>query len=415
MLNHADYHILVSDKAPVGESILALLLGPIGYRITCVQNGVEAVAVLKSDPADVILVDLVAGDEVELGLLVMLRKFFPALPMVLFVGGHSEAQDTQYRQLGVVDIWVKPVDPRAMVEQIELALPKRGLAPGKALGFVTAAEWLASATDAPQAVAECGEGMRGVPLRLGSSAQARELNKDFARLRGFGSMAIVESDLGFGVLDLAVDLLRPQNSLLVACLAGWIDRPVLTELLGPAQDNDRPVVLVVLESENLDTQKQLLVEGLLCRRPGDALSECFGGRVRVLLCGSESLCERAEQGSFSELLLMRAGAMVKRVPALVERREDLWVMALAIWTRTGSGALTIDPACEVWVREQMWRGDYAPFHRTIELAGKLAQSASGTVTPRELARALVIEPTWAKPLFHELLMTELAGPLVSWD
>ena len=90
-------------------------------------------------------------------------------------------------------------------------------------------------------------------------------------------------------------------------------------------------------------------------------------------------------------------------------------MALAIWTRTGSGALTIDPACEVWVREQMWRGDYAPFHRTIELAGNLAQSASGTVTPRELARALVIEPTWAKPLFHELLMTELAGPLVSWD
>ncbi|MCS6248726.1 MAG: hypothetical protein H2173_14725, partial [Opitutus sp.] len=295
MLTHADYHILVTEKAPVGESALALLLGPIGYRITCVQTSIEAVAVLRADPADVILVDLVAGDAVELGLLVMLRKFFPDLPLVLCVGGHSEAQGAQYRQLGVVDIWVKPVDPRAMVEQIELALPKRGLQPGKAAVCATAADWLASATKAPEAGAEWGEGARGVPLRLGCSAQARELNKDFARLRGFGSLAVVQSHLGFGVLDLAVDLVRPQNSLLVACLAGWIDRAVLMELLAPAQDNDRPVVLVVLESENLDTQKQMLVEGLLVRHPGDPLSERFAGRVRVLLCGSESLCERRRE------------------------------------------------------------------------------------------------------------------------
>jgi CheY-like chemotaxis protein len=415
VLTHADYHILVTDKAPVGESFLALLLGPIGYRITSVQSSIEAVAVLRSDPADVILVDLEAGDAVELGLLVMLRKFFPALPMVLCVGGHSEAQGAQYRQLGVVDIWAKPVDPRAIVEQIGLALPKRGLQPGQGSVCLTAAEWLAEATKASGGGEEWGVGARGVPLRLGRSEQVRELNKDFARLRGFGSLAVLESRLGFGVLDLAVDLVRAPDSLLVACLAGWIDRAVLTELLAPAQDNDRPVVLVVLESENLDAQKQLLVEGLLCRRPGDALSECFGGRVRVLLCAAESLCARAEQGRFSELLLMRAGAMVKQVPALVQRREDLWVMALAIWARTGSGAVMIDPACELWVREQSWPGDYGPFHRTIELAGHFAQKAGGPVTPRELDRAVALEPTWVKPLYHELRLTELAGPLVEWD
>lgn len=415
MLNHADYHILVAEKTPVGESVLALLLGPIGYRITCVQNTTEAVAILRSDPVDVILVDLVAGDAVELGLLVMLRKFFPALPMVLCVGGHSEAQGAQYRQLGVVDIWVKPVDPRAMVEQIELALPKRGPQPGNETVCHTAAAWLARETAALGAGAQLDEGARGVPLRLGGSVHVRELNKDFARLRGFSSLAVVESQLGFGVLDLAVDIEREQNSLLVACLAGWVDRAVLTELLAPAQNNDRPVVLVVLESENLDTEKQMLVESLLSRRSGDALSECFGGRVRVLLCGAESLCARAEQGKFSELLLMRAGAMVKQVPALVQRREDLWVMALAIWTRTGSEAVTIDPACVAWVSEQAWDGDYGPFHRTIELAGHIAKKAGGTVTPRELARAAALEPTWLKPLYHELLMTELAGPLVEWD
>jgi CheY-like chemotaxis protein len=415
VLNHPDYHILVSDKVPVGESILALLFIPIGYRITCVQNSTEAVAVMRSDPADVILVDLAADDSVELGLLVMLRNFFPALPMVLCVGGHSEAQGAQYRQLGVVDIWIKPVDPRAIVEQVELALEKRNQKPVKAAVSVTAADWLASEREALDACSQWGEGAMGVPLRLGLSAQVRELNKDFARLRSFGSLAVVESRLGFGVLDLAVDLVRPQDSLLVACLAGWIDRAVLTELLEPAQNNDRSVVLVVLESENLDTQKQSLVEGLLCRRPGDALSECFGGRVRVLLCGAESLCALAEQGRFSELLLMRAGAMVKQVPALVQRREDLWVMALAIWTRTGSEAVTIDPACVAWVSEQAWDGDYGPFHRTIELAGHIAKKVGGTVTPRELARAAALEPTWMKPLYHELLMTELAGPLVEWD
>ncbi len=415
MLTHADYHILVVEKAPVGESVLALLLGPIGYRITCVQNSVEAVAVLRADPADVILVDLEAGDAVELGLLVMLRKFFPELPLILCVEGYSEAQGAQYRQLGVVDIWAKPVDPRAIVKQLELALPKRGLQPGKGSVCVTAAEWLARETEASEADAEWCESGEGVPLRLGGSVQVRDLNKAFSRLRSFGSLAVVESHLGFGVLDLAVDLVRPPDALLVACLAGWIDRAVLTELLAPAKDNDRPVVLVILESENLDAQKQLIVEGLLCRSPGDALSECFGGRVRVLLCASESLCARAEQGRFSELLLMRAGAMVKQVPALVQRREDLWVMALAIWTRTGRGTVLIDPACEGWVREQAWPGDYGPFHRTIELAGQLAQDAGVPVTPRELERAAELEPTWVKPLYHEMRLTELAGPLVVWD
>jgi hypothetical protein len=301
-----------------------------------------------------------------------------------------------------------------MVEQIEIVLSRRSLKGGIDVA-VTAGEWLARERAKADVAAEWSAGAQGVPIRLGSSVQARELNEGFARLRGFGRLAVLESALGLGALDLAMDVVRPENALLVACLAGWIDRAVLTELLAPAQANDRPVVLVILESENLDTQKQHLVECLLRRRPGDALSECFGGRVRVLLCGAESLCERAEQGQFCEMLLMRAGAMVQRVAPLLSRRVDFWLMALAIWVRTGSGAVNVDPACEVWVREQTWAGDYGPFHRTIELAGQLAQKASGTVTPRELARAAAIEPTWGKPLYHELRMTELAGPLVSWD
>jgi DNA-binding NtrC family response regulator len=136
VLNHADYHIWVTENAPAGESILALLLSPVGYRITSVQDRIAAVAVLRADPADVILVDLVEGDAVEMGLLDMLRKFSPDLPMVLCVEGLSEAQGAQYRQLGVVDIGVKPIDPRAMVEQIELA----GQLAQKADGTVTPRE-----------------------------------------------------------------------------------------------------------------------------------------------------------------------------------------------------------------------------------------------------------------------------------
>ena len=244
---------------------------------------------------------------------------------------------------------------------------------------------------------------------------ARKLNADFTRLRGFGALALLECPWGLGALDFAVGLARPERALLVACLASWVDRAVLTELLQPARDDGRAVVLVILESHNLDTSQQALVEGLFSLHSGDALSECFAGRVRVLLCGSESLSARAERGDFSELLLMRAGTMVQQVPPLTQRREDLWVMALAIWARTGCGALPIEADCEAWVREQAWEGDYTPFHRTIELAGQLAKQAGGGVTPRVLAHAASIEPSWAKPLYHELLMTELAGPLVEWD
>ena len=92
--------------------------------------------------------------------------------MVLCVGGHSQAQGARYRQLGVVDIWTKPVDPRAMVEQNELALPKRGTQPGKGSVCVTAAAWSPSESDAPDAGAEWSECVRGVPLRLGGTADS---------------------------------------------------------------------------------------------------------------------------------------------------------------------------------------------------------------------------------------------------
>ena len=61
-------------------------------------------------------------------------------------------------------------------------------------------------------------------------------------------------------------------------------------------------------------------------------------------------------------------------------------------------------------------GARGPFHRTIELASQFVQNAGGTVTtPQELERAAALEPTWEQPLYHELRMLELAGPLVVWD
>ena len=405
--NHAYAHILVTDSSAPGQSPLGLLLATVGYRVTCVRDSIEAAGVLRATPVDIAITEVNTGDAVEQGMLVMVRKFFPDLPVIACVGNLGVAQRATHQQLGVAVVLAKPVDPRVLLDCVKRVLNAR--TEPRTRGTTTASAWLAGVAG------RTGSEEAAAPIQVGHSPQARQLNADFARLRGFASLALLEGPLGLGALDLAMGLARPEQALVVACLAGWLDRAVLTELLAPAQEDRRPVVLVVLESEQLDASRQALVEALLSRQEDDALSERFAGRVRVLLCAAVSLSDRAEQGHFSERLLMRAGPMVQQVPSLAGRGADLWWMALAIWTRTGHGAVPIDPDCEAWIRARAWPGDYPQFHRTIEIAGRLVADTGGPLKPGELARAARIEPSWDKALWHESLMTACAGPLVVWD
>jgi DNA-binding NtrC family response regulator len=410
-LKSADFHILVIERPTEAESLLVMLLTTVGYQVTCMPDCLQAAAVIRTQRIHIAIVDVTPGDPIAEGLLVMMHKFFPDLPILGCLPQPTKEQRTYYKHLGLGEVFEKPVEPRSFLTGVETSLKNH---------FKPRHQIIASAT-ALWAVVEkqLGEhslgGLEQAPIWHGNSLPANKLNTNFALLKDFNTLALVESSLGLGALDVAMDIPRSPQTLMVACMAEWLSDAVLTELLAPAASNERPILLVVLESEMLDASQQALVKGLFNRVKGDALSELFVGRIRVLLFSAESLSARSERGLFSEELLIRSGPMIQQVPPLAQRRKDLWGMALHIWQRTGCTEIAIHPTCEAWILQHAWTGDYAQFHRTLELAGQLASQTQEVMNPLILEQAAKIEPTYEKPLFHERLMTEMAGPLVIWD
>jgi transcriptional regulator of acetoin/glycerol metabolism len=147
-----------------------------------------------------------------------------------------------------------------------------------------------------------------------------------------------------------------------------------------------------------------LLAALIAAKPTGAFA-AYAGRIRLVLCAESSLNDLADAGEFNELLLMRAGAMILRVPALAQRKEDLPSVARAVMRRVSPGLILDDATC-AWIESQPWPGDFLQLHRTLELA--VRNTGGKSVTSLELAAATPQEAAFKDPLFHELLPEKIA-------
>ena len=83
-------HVMVVDDDELVRSGLAGSLEELGWRVSTAATGEEAMALMASDPADIVLTDLVLGPEDGIALLRRLREAYPSTP-VLVITGHGTA------------------------------------------------------------------------------------------------------------------------------------------------------------------------------------------------------------------------------------------------------------------------------------------------------------------------------------
>lgn len=76
---------MIDDEAEV-RAILNVLLTGKGYRVTEASSGLEAMRVLKADPADLIISDLQMEDSDGLELIEEIKKTQPNVPVILLTG-----------------------------------------------------------------------------------------------------------------------------------------------------------------------------------------------------------------------------------------------------------------------------------------------------------------------------------------
>jgi len=118
-------HILVVDDEPMVRRVICLILEQQGYDCREVQNGQEAMAMLKAKPP----VDLVITDNhmpMMNGLqLIAYLKTSPSyrrLPIVLLSGHLSEEVKASAMEKGVSALLSKPLDIGELVETVDRVL-----------------------------------------------------------------------------------------------------------------------------------------------------------------------------------------------------------------------------------------------------------------------------------------------------
>lgn len=116
-------HILVvDDSAQMRDFMANAILRDEGYRIDLARSGAEGLAAALAKTPDLIITDLSMPEMDGLQMLQALREHGSTVPAILMTAEGSEDLAVQALRVGVMDYFVKPFDPAAMVEAVARVL-----------------------------------------------------------------------------------------------------------------------------------------------------------------------------------------------------------------------------------------------------------------------------------------------------
>jgi CheY-like chemotaxis protein len=119
--------ILVIDDEPQLGTMLMKLLSRLGYTATAYTNPLEALAQVKQDPGawDLVITDQMMPQITGLELAKDLLGTNPRLPIVMCTGYSGGVTDAAVKEVGVLALLTKPVDPRELARTVRQALDAR--------------------------------------------------------------------------------------------------------------------------------------------------------------------------------------------------------------------------------------------------------------------------------------------------
>lgn len=112
-------HVLVVEDNALVTSAARILLEDAGFRVSTASRVSEAYAICRTDPPDAILLDLRLPDGDGLSLVNRLREDGAPLPVIAALTGRDEPDiRTRCRRAGCVEVLLKPVDARVLVDLV---------------------------------------------------------------------------------------------------------------------------------------------------------------------------------------------------------------------------------------------------------------------------------------------------------
>ena len=123
--------LIIDDETPI-RSMVRLILERAGYTVREAQDGIEGIRVFREAPADLIITDLIMPNKDGIGMIIELKKDFPALKIIAMSGGGLNRPEGYLRgaqKLGAACTLSKPLNRNDLLRAVRDTLKSPSPAP----------------------------------------------------------------------------------------------------------------------------------------------------------------------------------------------------------------------------------------------------------------------------------------------
>ena len=383
----AQSKILIVDDDPDLIKLLTFRLQGAGYRVESADSAERALAKLSISIPHLVITDLRMGGMDGMALFQNIRKTHPALPVIILTAHGTIPDAVAATQRGVFGYLTKPFDSKELLSQVEKALSVSGtfeerddsdgrwreeiITRSPIVESILAKAKLVAASDASVLIrGDSGTG-KEMLARAIHRASPRADNPFLAVNCSAIPDQLLESELFGHMKGSFTGAARDYQGLVHAADKGTI---FLDEI------GDMPLPLQVKLLRVLQ-EREVRPVGSTRSIPVD---------IRIISATHRDLEDAIRTGTFREDLYYRLNVVSFRLPALVDRREDIPVLAThflkQIAAKYGKSLNGFSAEAMEMLVKSPWPGNVREVYNVVEQA--VALSTTPIITPTLVESAL---------------------------
>jgi len=373
--------ILVVDDERSMRELLSIVLKRDGYDVLLADSGAAAVALIETEPVDLLISDIKMPDMSGVDVLRAAKRVDPDLVGIIITAFASTDTAVEALRLGAYDYISKPFDVEALKAKVRNAVERRLLRQENVLlkramrtsssfsNLVGRSRVMQSLFDVIETVAPTnstilvtGESGTGKEL-VARAIHVNSLRRDhpFVALNcGALPETLLESELFGHMRGAFTGAATTRKGLIETAARGTVFLDEISEMTPLMQVK----LLRVLQERQF-------------RRLGG--TEEIDADIRVIAATNRDLPKLIAEGRFREDLYYRINVIAVALPALHERREDIPLLAehfLARFRdRLGRRIEAISPEALRRLEEYPWPGNVRQLENVIERAVALERSS----------------------------------------
>ena len=317
--------ILIVDDDAATRNQLGLALRETGHEVQIAASGEEAIALLATSDAELVISDLIMGSVGGIEVLDAARRLVPETPVLILTGQGTIETAVEAMRRGALDYLTKPINLDRLELVIEKALASRRI--------------LRENADLRRQLADRRSGRK----LLGTAPSVVALLADVDRIAETSATVLITGESGTGkelvadaIHHLSTRAVKPLIKVNCAALAeGVLESELFGHERGAFTGANRARqgrfeaadggTLFLDEIGDLSVSSQLRLFRVLQERSFERVgsSQPIVVDVRVIAATNKDLEQAVKQGTFREELYYRLSVVTLRTPPLRERRTDI--------------------------------------------------------------------------------------------